>query len=274
MGAVPVAPPAPKVALSTSSVYPDDVAWGFEVAGRLGYDGLELMVSIDPLSGDIDAVERLRDYHEVPVLAVHAPCLLVTQRVWGTDHTAKLERAAAAATRLGADVVVVHPPFRWQRAYAAGFVANVRRLREATGLTIAVENMYPWRVPGGGELAAYVPGWDPTHLDFDQLTLDLSHAATARQSSLDLIEAWDERLAHAHLTDGSGTFSDEHLLPGAGNQRADEVLARLAARGYTGHVVIEVNTSGIETRAGREAALADALTFTRSHLAVPAGDRG
>lgn len=273
MGPVPAATPTPKVALSTSSVYPDDVARAFEVAGRLGYDGIELMVSIDPLSGDEDAVERLRDYHEVPVLAVHAPCLLVTQRVWGTDQGAKLERAAAAAARLGADVVVVHPPFRWQRGYAAGFVETVRRLHERTGLTIAVENMYPWRVPGGGELAAYVPGWDPTDLDFDALTLDLSHAATARQSSLDLIDAWDERLAHVHLTDGAGSFSDEHLLPGQGNQRADEVLATLAARGYRGHIVIEVNASGLETRAAREQALAETLTFTRQHLALPAADR-
>ena len=36
-----------------------------------------------------------------------------------------------------------------------------------------VENMYPWRTPGG-ELKAYVPGWDPTELDYDDLTLDSS----------------------------------------------------------------------------------------------------
>ena len=111
-----------KVGLSTSSVYPETTSSGFELARRLGYDGVEVMVGIDPVAADIDAVEKLRDYHQVPVLAIHSPCLLITQRVWGTDPWAKLERSAEAAKRLDADVVVVHPPFRWQRDYARGFV--------------------------------------------------------------------------------------------------------------------------------------------------------
>lgn len=254
-----------KVALSTSSVFPETTAAGFEVAGLLGYDGVELMVGIDPLAADVDAVQRLRDYHQIPVLAVHAPCLLITQRVWGTDPWAKLERAALAATQLGADVVVVHPPFRWQRSYASGFVQGVRELVQKTGVTIAVENMFPWRAPGGGDFKAYKPSWDPSDLDYDHLTLDLSHAATARQNSLELVRRWGDRLAHVHLTDGNGSAKDEHLLPGRGSQRADAVLAELAGRGYRGHVVLEVNTNDLD-RPAREEALADALRFARKHL--------
>ena len=67
------------------------------------------MIGIDPVAADIDAVEKLRDYHGVPVLAIHSPCLLITQRVWGTDPWSKLERSAEAARRLDADIVVVHP---------------------------------------------------------------------------------------------------------------------------------------------------------------------
>ena len=130
------------------------------------------MIGIDPVAADIDAVEKLRDYHGVPVLAIHSPCLLITQRVWGTDPWSKLERSAEAA-RLGADVCGCSSPFRWQRDYARSFVEGVRRLAESTGILMSVENMYPWRTPGG-ELKAYVPGWDPTELDYDDLTLDLS----------------------------------------------------------------------------------------------------
>ena len=71
--------------------------------------------------------------------------------MWGTDPWAKLERATQAATQLGADVVVVHPPFRWQRSYATNFVEGVRDLVQRTGVMIAVENMFPWRAPGGGD---------------------------------------------------------------------------------------------------------------------------
>ena len=137
----PVRVPPAKVGLSTTSVYPETTSSAFELARRLGYDGVELMVGIDPVAADIDAVEKLRDYHGVPVLSVHSPCLLITQRVWGTDDWVKLERSTEAARRLDADVVVVHPPFRWQREYARDFIAGVRRLHERTGILISVENM-------------------------------------------------------------------------------------------------------------------------------------
>lgn len=260
-------PPA-KVGLSTSSVYPETTSSAFELARKLGYDGVELMVGIDPVAADIDAVEKLRDYHQVPVLSVHAPCLLITQRVWGTDPWAKLERSAEAARRLGADVVVVHPPFRWQWEYARNFVVGVRRLRESSGIDFAVENMYPWRTPGG-ELKAYVPGWDPTELDYDDLTLDFSHASTANQQSLELAQRWDGRLRHVHLTDGTGSAKDEHLVPGHGDQQAGRVLGYLAEREFAGHVVLEINSRKTETRAEREDHLAESLAFARLHLAAP-----
>jgi len=254
-----------KIVLSTTSVYPESSSSAFEIAAKLGYDGIELMVGIDPVAGDIDAVEKLRDYHEVPVLAVHAPCLLVTQRAWGNDPWEKLDRSAAAASRLGADVVVVHPPFRWQRDYARGFVDGIRRLNETTGVTFCVENMYPWRGPGG-RYQAYAPHWDPSELDYDHLTLDLSHASTAQQQSLELARAWGSRLTHVHMTDGQGSLKDEHLLPGQGDQHAAEVLQHLADTDFAGHVVLEVNTRRAESRAQRELDLADSLAYLRRYL--------
>ena len=257
-------PPA-KIGLSTSSVFPETTSSGFELARRLGFDGVEVMVGIDPVAADMDAVEKLRDYHGVPVLAIHAPCLLITQRVWGTDPWEKLERSAEMARRLDADTVVVHPPFRWQRDYARGFVDGIRRLNETTGVTFCVENMYPWRTPGG-ELKAYVPGWDPTELDYTHLTLDFSHASTANQQSLDLARTWGDRLQHVHLTDGTGSVKDEHLVPGRGDQRADLVLHHLAERDFAGHVILEINSRRAGSRALREADLAESLAFARQHL--------
>ncbi|MET0692523.1 MAG: sugar phosphate isomerase/epimerase family protein [Propionibacteriaceae bacterium] len=260
--------PSAKVALSTTSVYPETTSSAFELARRLGYDGVELMVGIDPVASDIDAVEKLRDYHGIPVVAIHSPTLLITQRVWGSDPWVKLERSAAAAKQLGANVVVVHPPFRWQRDYARNFVEGVRKLTESTGITFCVENMYPWRTPGG-ELKAYMPGWDPTELDYDDLTLDLSHASTSSQQSLELAKTWGDRLKHVHLTDGSGSVKDEHMVPGRGDQQAHKVLGWLAERDYSGHVVLEINSRKSQTRAQREADLAESLAFARLHLAAP-----
>ena len=80
-------------ALSTASVYPETTNHAFDYADRLGYDAVEVMVSIDVVSQSIEKILALRDYHQIPVCAIHAPCLLITQRVWGTDPWHKLERS-------------------------------------------------------------------------------------------------------------------------------------------------------------------------------------
>lgn len=258
---------AVKFALSTASVYPESVAHGFEYAARLGYDAVEVMVSIDAISQDVDKVRRLRDYHEVPVCAVHAPCLLITQRVWGTDPWVKLEMSAEMAHELGADVVVVHPPFRWQREYAAEFVEGIARLEEQTGLAFAVENMYPWRATSRREMDVYQPHWDPSRENYANTTIDLSHAATARSDPIEMARRLGSRLRHVHMTDGSGSAKDEHLVPGRGNQPCGEFLEHLAEEGFEGHIVAEINTRKAGTREAREADLLASLAFTQLHFA-------
>jgi sugar phosphate isomerase/epimerase len=256
------------VGLSTASVYPESTAAAFEIAGRLGYDAVEVMVGIDPVSQDIEAVRHLHDYHGLRVCAVHAPCLLITQRVWGTEPWSKLEMSAEMAFELGADVVVVHPPFRWQRDYARGFVEGIERLERSTGMAFAVENMFPWRA-SRREAQAYLPHWDPTGNDYANTTLDISHAATSRADSLELAKGLGDRLRHVHLTDGSGGAKDEHLIPGRGNQPVGELLEYLSERDFAGHLVVEVNTRRSGTREARELELLEALAFTRLHFERP-----
>ncbi len=258
----------PKIALSTASVYPESTAHGFGWASSLGYDAVEVMVGIDALSQQVDAVKKLSDHHGVPVCAVHAPCLLFTQRVWGTEPWGKLERSAEMAEAVGADVVVVHPPFRWQRDYAAGFVEGIASLEARTGIAFAVENMYPWRASSRRAMEMYVPGWDPSTEDYANTTIDLSHAAIARSDVIEMAQRMGERLRHIHLTDGTGSAKDEHLVPGRGVMRADEFLHHLARTDFSGHVVLEINTRRCANRAEREADLRESLEFARAHLAV------
>ncbi|MFL6174347.1 MAG: sugar phosphate isomerase/epimerase family protein, partial [Marmoricola sp.] len=101
----PVDVPRAKVGLSTASVYPEGVASAFELAARLGYDGVEVMVWTDPLTREAGALRTLSRLHGIPVLSVHAPTLLVTQRVWGTDPWDKIDRSVELADELGADTV-------------------------------------------------------------------------------------------------------------------------------------------------------------------------
>jgi sugar phosphate isomerase/epimerase len=260
--------PAAPVALSTASVYPESTATAFEIAARLGYDGVEVMVWTDPVSQDVNALRKLSDYHGVPILALHAPCLVITQRVWGTDPWAKLVRARDAAEQCGARTVVVHPPFRWQRDYARQFLGGIEQMAGETDVRFAVENMFPLRARGR-EVTPYAPDWDPTTEDFPDFTLDLSHTSVSRSDALEMAATMGDRLSHVHIADGTGTARDEHLVPGRGTQPCAELLEGLAGRGFDGLVVVEVNTRKADDRAEREADLAEALAFTRLNLAAP-----
>jgi sugar phosphate isomerase/epimerase len=263
----PVSVPAARVGLSTASVYPENTATAFETAVRLGYDGLEIMVWTDPVSQNPEALRRLSDYYGVPILAIHAPCLVITQRVWSIDPWVKLQRARDAAERVGTETVVVHPPFRWQRDYAREFHTGIERMANETGIRFAVENMFPLRMRGR-EVSAYAPDWDPTAGPYRHLTLDLSHTAVARNDAIEMLDAMDERLAHVHMADGTGIGRDEHLVPGRGTQPCGDLLGRLAERRFTGSVIVEVNTRRATSRDERDADLVEALAFTRLHLAA------
>lgn len=257
------------VLLSSSSVFPEPTAAAFEMAATVGYDGLEVMVWTDAVSQDAGALAGLAAHYGVPVRSVHAPCLLVTQRVWSADPWQRLHRAAELAETLGAPTVVVHPPFTWQRDYARSFAEGLAQTRSRhPGIRFAIENMYPVRM-AGREFVPYVPGWDPTVTGYDAYTLDLSHCAASRTDALRMADAMGDGLAHVHLGDGTGEGRDEHLVPGRGNQPCGKLLRSLAGRGFTGSVAVEVATRKAASRQVREADLTEALRFARQHLDTP-----
>lgn len=255
------------VGLSTASVWPQNAAAGFALASALGYDGVEVMVWADPISQDVDAVRRCSRNHGVPVLAVHAPCLLITQRIWSPDPEVRLRRAVEAASDLDAPTVVVHPPFRWQRRYADAFSDLVASLEDSSGIAIAVENMFPVKpLARGRSVSAFRPSTDPTDAGHKHYTLDLSHTAAAGDDAIEMAKRMGTALTHLHLADGSGSKRDEHLVPGRGGQPCDQVCEMLAANGFSGQVVLEVNTRAARNPAERARDLAEALLFARLHL--------
>src|ERR1700722_3721889 len=235
--------PAIPVVLSSSSVYPEKTPDAFDAAAKLGYDGVEVMVYTDPVSQSGDALARLVDYHQVPVLA----------------------------GRLGPRGVVAPPPFRWQREYTKGFEDGISKMSEETDVIFAVENMFPIR-SGATEISGYAPHWDPTKLDVPNVTLDLSHTAASASDAIVMANDVGTRLAHIHLADGTGATTgptpDQHLVPGRGKQPCAELLRGIAATGYQGMVVAEVNTRRAPTKDDRLTDLTETLAFARAHLAT------
>ena len=92
----------------------------------------------------------------------------------------------------------------------------------------------------------------------------------SRSDPVAMAERLGDRLRHIHMTDGTGSAKDEHLVPGRGTQPVVELLEHLAARSFDGHVVIEINTRKAGNREARELDLMESLAFTRlNFVAAP-----
>jgi sugar phosphate isomerase/epimerase len=271
-----------RIGMSTSCVFPLPLDEAFRLARVAGYDGVEVMVTNDRATQDAGLLRSLSRSYGIPILSIHAPVLLATQFVWGMSPAVKLERSAELAQAVGASTVVVHPPFRFQSAYARVFESTADELGEQFGVDVAVENMFSWTL-GGRDVRAYSPSPYPTDLNVKAMTLDFSHAALAGRDGLEFALAMGSRLRHVHLCDGlGGTLFDEHLVPGHGSQPVAEVLGYLARTKWDGSVVAEVHTHRARTPEARLAVLSETLDFARAAVAgrvakpspVPARARG
>jgi sugar phosphate isomerase/epimerase len=258
------------VGMSTTCVYPFAVEHAFRIARMAGFDSIEVMVTNDPVTQDAVKLREISERYGLPISAIHAPVLLLTTFVWGRDPQVKLEKSGELAAELGAETVVVHPPFRWQAGYAQNFERIVRETAAMTGVDIAVENMFPWTVKGRS-MKAYAPSSNPLELDVDSMTLDFSHASLSGRDSLQMAIEMGPKLKHIHLCDGAtsaadGAILDEHLLPGEGTQPVAETLQYLARTGWKGSVVAEVNVRQEKDEQYRLEKLVQTVAFAREHL--------
>jgi sugar phosphate isomerase/epimerase len=232
--------PPPPVLLSTSTFFGRPISWTFDLAARSGFEGVEVMVTKEAQSQDPRTIRDLAEDRGLRVGALHAPCLLLTRRVWGTDPVAKTERAIEAAAEAGIPVVVVHPPYRWQRAFRRWLEVELPSIEARTGIAVAVENMFPVRV--GRRSVAFHSDHDLDELDgLPHVVLDTSHAAVAGHDPADVLERFGDRLRHVHLSDNAGRGWDSHLPPGEGVLDLEAFLRALASRPYAGSVSLEVD---------------------------------
>jgi sugar phosphate isomerase/epimerase len=259
-----------QIGMSTSCNILLGVEQSFRLARIAGYDGLEVMVTTDPVSRDAAALKQLMERYSLPILSIHAPSLFWMQLIGGRDAQIKLEKSAELAAEVGASSVVVHPPFRWEAGYAKNFERIVRQTAQNTGIEICVENMFPWKV-AHKNLKAYAPSPDPLDLDVDAMTLDFSHASLSGRDSLEYAMAMGEKLRHIHLCDGrrsvdDGNMHDEHLVPGRGTQPVAETLTYLVENGFTGHVVAEIGLHKIRNPQVRLDMLVETVAFAKQYI--------
>lgn len=230
----------PRLLFSSAAFFARPLSVTFGLVAEVGFGGVEVMVTKDPASQDPAAIRKLAAEHGLIVGALHAPCLLITRRVWGVDPLGKIDRAVQVAADADIPVVVMHPPYRWQRGYRRWLETDLPKAEERTGVTVAIENMFPLHI--GSRPLMFHANQDLDDLEgIPHLVLDTSHAAVAKHDPSDVRRRFGSRLRHVHLSDNAGKGWDSHLPPGEGILPLDAFLDDLVASGYDRSVSLEVD---------------------------------
>lgn len=205
-----------------------------------GFTAAELMVTRDPRTQSPDVVQKLAKEAGIKVVAVHAPMLVLTRRVWGPNFLEIIERSASMAAAIGADVVIVHPPYVWELKYQSWLLGKLDRFSAEKGVSIAVENMFRLWLRG-----TPIRGhrWvSPSDLEsFTQITLDTSHCGVDGYDILRALEKVGPHLSHVHLSDSLGDHKDNHALPGTGNLPLAPFLKELDSIGSSAAISLELD---------------------------------
>ncbi len=184
----------------------------------------------------------LADEFGLSVEAIHAPFLLITRNVWGSEPTGKIYRSVQLAEEVGASIVIVHPPYRWQVRYRRWVEHSLAEFSARTGVTVAVENMFPVRVAGQRGLTFHA-GQDVEDLErVPYLVLDTSHAAVAGLDIREFYARFRDKIQHVHLSNNAGRGWDSHLpVYQEGVLPLSEFLDDLAQDAFAGTVSIELD---------------------------------
>lgn len=230
----------PTLACSTAPFFRQPVVAALEQIASAGFEHVEVMVSGDPATQDASKLGPLLTDAGLRLDAIHAPFLFLTRSVFGADPVEKIHRTVSMAEALGAPLIVVHPPYRWQAGYRRWIHARLLDFCAGTAVTVAVENMFPLQL-GRARIPLHAAG-DLAMLDgFPHMTLDTSHAAVAGDDLLDLYSRCRDRVRHVHLSNNSGRGWDSHRPVQSGKLPIADLLRRLAEDGFDGSVSLEID---------------------------------
>jgi sugar phosphate isomerase/epimerase len=209
----------------------------------------------------------------VPVPAVHGPFLVATWLVFGTDPKGKLERCVRFAETAKVSTVVIHPPYRWQTQYATWLDEAIPRIHEETGITVAVENMFPINV--NGRSLRFFSGTAPGRAG------PLAVAGAGHQPPGRGRRRPAGRLGRAGRPGGPPARlqqrrrgRDTHGLLGRGVLPIGDFLEEVGAGGFGGAVTLELDVrTWADDRPALLEVLRENLDIARTHLAKGAAAR-
>jgi len=226
----------PRLLVSTGPLLLSPLGWVLDTIADAGFDGAELLIGHNPDTRDPDKVAAyaLEAGLEIPV--IHGPYMVLLRNVLGSKYVEKTRRSLELAVAMGAETMVAHAPFRWERAARGWVTGEVNDEAREIGTTFAMENLFP--VAG----RAFSSVITPQELGaFENVVFDTSHFAVAE---IDLFEAWDAvagRVRHLHVSDNFGNGKDSHAPIGSGVLPLEDFLRTVGASGYDGTITLELD---------------------------------
>lgn len=249
---------------STGPFWAFELDRAFDLIADAGFTEIELMVTRDRRTHDAEFPAALAAERGLRIGSVHGPFLAITKSVWGQDPMGKITRGVAMCRALGATSYIVHPPLLWERRFAHWVAAESAAYSRHTGVSVAVETMYPvWMA--GRRMRAY--RWlDPEALAraAPMTALDTSHVTVARHDLLDSYRVLSDSLVHIHLSNNAGDGRDGHMELEQGILPMDRFLGELRRTGYGGAVSLELS---VRRYIEREKELMKMLRRNREYVA-------
>ena len=236
---------------------------------RAGYDSVDIdfwsLSGPDlPMWGD-DWEKTVEDFGEasadlqLPVWQTHSDSYLGTQ--WDDpkfpyheERRRSIFRCIEAASRLGADCVVMHPYNKKMvgeyssaenRAAAIAFLAPYIEAAKKAGVRIAIENLTNFgdgrRRHCGGPIEELIDLVDAINDPDVGICIDTGHANIAGLNAAEALRASGSRVIALHINDNYASLkSDLHQVPFMGGVNWPDVMRALTEIGYKGHFTYEL----------------------------------
>lgn len=261
----------PLVAVSTGPLWRTPLEDAFAAISAAGGEGVEIMVTQNFETQSANLLESLANRYDLPIVAVHAPLLLLTRRVYTTDPLEKIRRTMELTRALDVGTIVVHPPYLWQVRYSLWLLHELEDAVSGTGTTITMENMYPIQL--GQRRVGFHRFQALGALErFPHVTLDTSHLAVSGEDIVDAYRRLAHRVVHVHLSDNRGKGRDSHAPLGEGILAIADFVRALDGDALR-TVALEMNAGpAADDRAELEKLLGSSIDLVRANLPVrPAG---
>jgi len=241
--------PSIKILLSTGTLYKKPPWIAAEIASRVGFDGVELVLGygFQDSNGEKEIEVTLK---QAPILSLHAPFYRL--RGWGKPFES-LQKTILLADRHFIPLITFHPPrwldleFGFYRALSQ--IKNFQKTFGEESLAITMENMPVSH--GMFRIAPYFFSKPASLVSFVEahnlfITLDATHLGTRERDfpgDVNLLLS-SGRVRNVHFSDYAN--GHEHLFPGKGNLPLPWLLETLQATGYNGVITLELLPREIE----------------------------